>query len=874
MAKRKAEWRLRTLTGQELTITLGDAGAGEIRDDLAPPAGAPELAYPLEFLPADLEAWLAGPDAWSRRAVVEMYEALRGGGDLSLARGPSDDDLGRVGLPALLEGFERGELRARVRVPAWDIPRPAAPSQPEPAAEALPVEPEARPREQRRLRVRLGDLDAVFEPVTGVHGKKQRLQALGHYYERFTASTGATSTEAFERCLAYWRAKRERARGRTFADDPDFEADLQDQVRRFVVEGGELPAPGAETRIRLPGAVSCESLDELDFVGVPAGSPLPSVRFHRETAMWDGHGALGRIPIVAKLEVLRDGSWVAAAGEDVHFQLIPPFYDDPDAELADVHALRDRSARPPCKGWPSGPDEVAGPQQFITNEIAKAFDEHDPQRYNARVSLGGKRGGAVLGGIFDRLPAPAFPDMSAPATSPRAHAVQVTTNAKGEAGVLFLPARTAGDRYRMRVFLDPNDGAASDGTEPNAVGFETGRLCVWRHILWSTYLSKPPPQYPPAESVAGVQARLRVLGYDVGEIDGEAGPRTHEAVRAFQHAHHPLPHNGDPGHAPTQAEIDRAVRDYVDGGESYHGFGPAIPAPRFATAVEEMRRMYCELEIEPEASGGGAGASLSPELHQAALRWAIAEVQRQPPSKITAPRDVAAMFSDDFETPFLFEIRHPEHYNRLRRPGFPPATPGKGFTRYWYDASILLDPKEHDCDRTGLLLFFLRYISGRASPERPPGSSPTGYATPGLTVITALAASRLTWVTHEHGQATVPKLGNGRNSGFTFFDRASVVFGGATLHGRSGIYRDDSFTKTMVHEMGHILLLRHQFETQTPSRFREDHDSSARVVAPALVPAPVHYDRCLMGYAPCEGELCGKCHLKLRGWDISRMPTS
>src|SRR5262249_17865713 len=161
------------------------------------------------------------------------------------------------------------------------------------------------------------------------------------------------------------------------------------------------------------------------------------------------------------------------------------------------------SQRPGWKTFPAGPAVAAGPRQFIKREIAHAFDEQDPQRYNAHESRGGKRGRAVLGSLFDRLPARAFPDMGAPsaAPAPRAHAVCVTTNAAGEAGVLFLPARTAGDRYRMRIFPEQNA----------AVGFETGRLCVWRHVLWSTYLAKPPPRYPAAESVAGVQARLRTL---------------------------------------------------------------------------------------------------------------------------------------------------------------------------------------------------------------------------------------------------------------------------------------------------------------------------------------------------------------------------
>src|SRR5215471_7857842 len=92
-----------------------------------------------------------------------------------------------------------------------------------------------RLRNARRIAVTMGDIDAVFEPVTTVHGKKQRLAALGHYYEPFTAATGNNATEAYGNCLAYWQAKRENAIGHSFAGAADLETDMQAQIRGFVV---------------------------------------------------------------------------------------------------------------------------------------------------------------------------------------------------------------------------------------------------------------------------------------------------------------------------------------------------------------------------------------------------------------------------------------------------------------------------------------------------------------------------------------------------------------------------------------------------------------------------------------------------------------
>src|SRR5947207_10858408 len=77
-----------------------------------------------------------------------------------------------------------------------------------------------------RITIRLGDLDAVFDPVGTVLGKKQRLQALGYYYEVITgAAAGNNVTEAYTNCLAAWRRKREATLGAPFANDAAVETD-------------------------------------------------------------------------------------------------------------------------------------------------------------------------------------------------------------------------------------------------------------------------------------------------------------------------------------------------------------------------------------------------------------------------------------------------------------------------------------------------------------------------------------------------------------------------------------------------------------------------------------------------------------------------
>ncbi len=154
-----------------------------------------------------------------------------------------------------------------------------------------------------RITIRLGDLDAVFDPVGTVLGKKQRLQALGYYYEVITGpAAGNNVTEAFTNCLAAWRRKREATLGAPFANDAAVEADMQAQIRVFVLEGGALPAVGGEVRVLLPGALTFNNNADLGAGGNADGTALPSLRFNDEGTMWANNLPLGKIPIIALVE--------------------------------------------------------------------------------------------------------------------------------------------------------------------------------------------------------------------------------------------------------------------------------------------------------------------------------------------------------------------------------------------------------------------------------------------------------------------------------------------------------------------------------------------------------------------------------------------
>ncbi len=176
-------------------------------------------------------------------------------------------------------------------------------------------------RVQRRIVVELGDLDAVFAAANTVQGKKQRLQALGYYYEPLTAAAPNTPTEAYTRCLESWRKRREQKTGRKITKVAEIAKELQIHVRAFVVDKGKLPAVGGERRVRVPGALTFSVTNDLGDGGVADGTALASIRFNDENALWTANPTLGQIPLVVTVQKKVKGKWQPAlvhGGEHLH----------------------------------------------------------------------------------------------------------------------------------------------------------------------------------------------------------------------------------------------------------------------------------------------------------------------------------------------------------------------------------------------------------------------------------------------------------------------------------------------------------------------------------------------------------------------------
>ncbi|MCI0329966.1 MAG: peptidoglycan-binding protein [candidate division Zixibacteria bacterium] len=106
---------------------------------------------------------------------------------------------------------------------------------------------------------------------------------------------------------------------------------------------------------------------------------------------------------------------------------------------------------------------------------------------------------------------------------------------KDEKGDVF-----AGKKYKLAVGGQLYEGTTdSDGLIEHQIPAdeEAGKLTVWLNedgsgegVTWNLKIG----HLDPIEEVSGVQARLNNLGFNCGAVDGIFGPKTKEALKAFQ----------------------------------------------------------------------------------------------------------------------------------------------------------------------------------------------------------------------------------------------------------------------------------------------------------------------------------------------------
>jgi len=394
----------------------------------------------------------------------------------------------------------------------------------------IPVPPTKYHR-KFQVTVEYGDIDSLFTDIAAnTHtdaGVRERMQAVGFLYEPLDSpSIAQVAQDAWDH---YKTATSQ-------TSDDAAAAQLKTLVQNTIIDQNKLPAPGAFSKLRVPGTY-CVSDAQFDanFFGNPAGAGANSYHYQSETAVWNKNPNLGLIPIIAKVEMRRACQFYpAGAGVKVHFQLIKPD-DIPSGSDVAATALRSTPTTGSVNRGGTPPQNftfnmTGNPQKYVTDEKNRnPVVADDPQVDNVHQLVGGKRGNTVAGtdklknileittthkGFHEKY------KINAPAASSHPNAAVVETNDDSKAGVILMPAWTGGDRYKIRAFLDPMGGQAWDGTEKGAAKYDTGTLVVWRILRFSQYLRWPYPSGTPAGTKSSLFGDLATFDF-AGVIGGE-----------------------------------------------------------------------------------------------------------------------------------------------------------------------------------------------------------------------------------------------------------------------------------------------------------------------------------------------------------------
>lgn len=633
-----------------------------------------------------------------------------------------------------------------------------------------------------RISIELGDIDALCpeEPNTA-EGRRRRLQLLGYLYENLASGTIADAGNA----VWSWYT----------GDLGKSDADLKDQLDTEIVEGGALPAEDEIKRIRFPGGFCYSQDDASDALrGRTVGGN--HAKFNREDAMWNDNSVLGAIPVIVKVECKTgDDQWSPKPGMMVYLQLQKP----DDLEDADKPpALRDGTSH-------FTPTPASSPAQFVKKKVENfdgsrrhRIDAKDPQVDNAHSGVGGKRGLEVAGNIFeidspeggprkgfyaahdtralDGRPPFYEPAEKAPADKKKhLHAVRARTNEQGEAGFIFKPARTGGDRYKLRAYLGPGNPEfeQSDGTGIGAVRVDTGTMVVWRRLRFS-----------------------RNLYWDY------------------------------PGAAPAMPAGPSAGWGWAE--QMQFRAAGGLPAIDLANVGTEFAKGYQDVVVESTA----ARTKLTGAEWTAARNFSVGLLTGAFPNI-----DFDTLIPANNGTMFVINVVDRATYNANKGVGFPNLSADAA--TYWSVMSSVVSQFKDG---------FMQHLTKNALP---------------FTIVHSPFGDSLTY---NSGPAAV-------SNGFLTTSGVATPFRGAFVFWGSSIYQNWTYPRptpitavqgaeaNTVHESGHCHYGPHHWTSRSSAGalsggFPHDHDQK---------------DYCIMGYITMEGDFCGRCILKHRGWNVVKL---
>ncbi len=817
-------------------------------------------------------------------------------------------------------------------------------------------------RPEYRISMELGDIENLFPwSIDTKAGRLARLQVLGLFYwplnhrvaagGKSVTAPGLTAKPINPARLAdnraaynfIWAYFKEKFCGGG-ADDTVAEEELKRRLREWVVQkfddaghgaGGELPAPTAVTeqgdpsesaslangnyaKIRFPGGWCFLMTDAalFDHNRDPSinGIGMYDRKYDFETACYNQNPILGKIPLVAKVEMymaLRD-EWVPARDRSVYFQLLRP-YDLPDF-INDVNRLNSQPNHPaPREGaysvtHPNPPtrpntdgtslpltERRAGPGYFTHVWDNYAFDAADPQGNNCHNDCGGKRGNPVggrdvhnhvfmLGEVpgFSKVhddppanpvidwegrparvldPEPSLNRVHNVADANHPHAVRTQTNDDGEAGVIFMASRCGGDTYRIRAYVGP-DTLENDGKDMNSVRVDTGTFVVWRNIRISRFVRQPLTEA--GLNTVMINQHLDSLDPTVNRADNAPiGPNDRKSWMSEFLAATLASWKGLPAHD---------MNTVSDGnvGSSFDGFRPALA------------RAFCEFEEDP----GFAAADITRPEWDAAVLCGLEDTKQV--GLVAGPLGYDAVTRAGLGAPT----------NRIDNLFFREAGNMDGITVSNGFCIPALTSIAFDA-RTGTNLF---NTGGDAAVWRAEVGSivqnfmltgfmrhvaQNGYL-PGMTFIQAV---HLTNLAQEAG------FNSGYSGIATHYHGAFIHYGQDAYPANIGdsASLNYGFTANSTHEMGHVLFSVHApgnndhnscaggVRTVPGNDCTQWHDCHGLLVDNANAPTNANfpgghdnageprgnpsYGTCLMSYRDCEGQFCSRCLFQLRGWD-------
>lgn len=579
------------------------------------------------------------------------------------------------------------------------------------------------PPRRYSITLRWGNFDALFHgSLDTARGKQERMMALGYFHDEVDGDEGPIT----RRCWQYMSEEMAHQAGAAIADLP---AHVREQLKTIVQKDDDSrahePDPLQPMRIMFPGSWCITDAAQL-------GNPLTAHRKDAEDDAWNDNLGLGRLPLL--VEVKDRDTDRPARNVKICFEYVEPFAtaDDQKAYLQTISNQTERSSNP---------------RAYITGLLER--DAALPFGFNCTTARAGRKPADVDGTLIASGHVHGFPHRATTDGRPNAFSMVASTDDQGLTGVVLRPGRTAGDCYKLKVYV--LEAAAPRDAEAEKT---TGLMTVWRSQRVSKIYIKPPQG-------------------------------------AFA------------GSPPLAARLQGALGTITT-----------------ATVVSELKKAFHDTIIDKDAA---TPVNLTAATYRAAILAAKTNVDN--------PRnyDLDALINTSFASPYTFWLNDDATYNANRAAGkrrldlTRPAS--------WdHMKDIIRDLRDG----------FMQHLTDRA--------------VPGVMVVRGEVGDSYSYWANPNKPAN---LRPATTSGVATIMRGCYVWYPNAIYTSNMPY---PVTINTLHEMGHVLFLRHHYTSGSGATasggFSANHDAQ---------------DDCIMGYmALTTNDFCGKCLLKLRGWDESK----